>query len=145
MPPPKKKPAAQLDREIEAALSGRPRRMHATRACALDDCPGDDRDAAILYVEGVGHRLPRGYEVHWSWIARRGGKKVDGGALTGGNIPEFYEAWPDAKGEAAIADQMRRILRDEWIAAGEFGSLKLSPRINVTLRRSGSDVPIRGR
>jgi hypothetical protein len=115
-------------------------RSHATRAGARS------RDgAATLYVEGVGHRLPRGYEIHWNWTARRGGKKIDGGALTGGDIPEFYETWPDPRGQAAIVQQMTRILRDEWIAAGEFGTLKLSPKVSVTLRKSSSDVPIRGR
>ncbi len=112
-------------------------RSHATRKRG--------NGAATLYVEGVGHRLPHGYEIHWNWAARRGGKKIDGGALTGGNIPEFYETWPDPRGQAAIVDQMKRILRDEWIAPGEFGPLKLSPKVNVSLRKSISDVSIRGR
>lgn len=98
---------------------------------------------ADLFVEGVGHRLPRGYEIHWNWSARRDGVKIDGGALTGGNLPEFYETWPDARGEAAIVEQMKKILRDEWIPAGEFG-LSLSPKISVTLKKSSSEVPIRG-
>ncbi|HSX23280.1 MAG TPA: hypothetical protein VLE97_10955 [Gaiellaceae bacterium] len=110
-------------------------RLHSTRANGV----------ATLYVEGVGHRLPRGYEIHWNWTARRGGKKVDGGALTGGDIPEFYETWPDSRGQTAIVERMRKILRDEWIGRGEFGTLKLSPKVNVSLRRSSSEVPIRGR
>lgn len=112
-------------------------RAHATRSTASNG-------AAQLYVEGVGHRLPRGYEIHWNWSARRGGKKIDSGALTGGNIPEFYATWPDPRGQAAIVEQMKRILRDEWIAGGEFGTFKLTPKISVTLRKSASDVPIRG-
>lgn len=109
-------------------------RSHATRA----------NGAAILYVDGVGHRIQNGYEIHWIWTARRGGKKIDSGALSGGNIPEFYATWPDKRGEAAIVAQMKKLLRDEWIRGGEFGTLKLSPKVNVTLRKSGSDVPIRG-
>lgn len=117
-------------------------RSHATRAGATTRARNG---TATLYVEGVGHRLPRGYEIHWNWIARHGGKKIDGGALTGGSIPEFYETWPDPRGQSAIVEQMKRILRDEWITSGEFGTLKLSPKINVSLRKSSSDVPIRGR
>jgi hypothetical protein len=111
-------------------------RAHATRA---------NGSAAELYVDGVGHRIRNGYEIHWNWVARRDGKKIDGGALTGGNIPEFYATWPDKRGEAAIVEQLKRALREDWIPSGEFGTLKLSPKIHVTLRKSSSDVPIRGR
>jgi len=96
-----------------------------------------------LFVEGVGHRLPHGYEIHWNWTARRGGKKIDGGALTGGEITEFYEEWPDYRGQADVVEQMKKTLR-EWISSGEFGPIDLS-KVNVSLRKSGSDVPIRGR
>ena len=156
MPPTRKKTSAQLDREIHAVLAGPGTfgsgpaaggsirgeqswtgRSHATRS--------SEGAAAKLYVEGVGHRIMNGYEIHWIWTARRGGKKIDGGALTGGNIPEFYETWPDQRGQTAIVEQMKKLLRDEWIAAGEFGALKLSPKVSVTLRKSASDVPIRGR
>lgn len=105
----------------------------------------NDHAAADLFVEGVGHRLPRGYEVHWHWIARRGGVKVDSGALTGGDLPEFYETWPNAREEASIVAQMKKILREQWIPSGDFGSLKLSPKVSVTLQKSRSETPIRGR
>lgn len=98
-----------------------------------------------LFVEGVGHRLPHGYEIHWNWIARRDGKKVDSGALTGGDLPEFYETWPDIRGVKAIVDQVKKILREEWIPSGEFGALNSSPKVSVSLRKSSSEVPIRGR
>jgi hypothetical protein len=39
---------------------------------------------------------------------------------------------------------MTKILREEWIPSGEFGILNLSPKVSVSLRKSGSDVPIRG-
>ena len=110
-------------------------RAHATRGTS---------SAAQLHVDGVGHRIMNGYEIHWNWTARRDGKKIDGGALTGGNLPEFYRTWPDKQGEAAIVEQMKKVLREEWLPS-EFGSLKLSPKVNVTLRKSSSDVPIRGR
>jgi hypothetical protein len=127
---PTKKRATQLNRDIAEALS-RPR-AHAKMPMAQ------------LYVEGVGHRLPHGYEVHWTWTARRDGKKIDGGALTGGDLPEFYETWPAAHVQG-IVDMVKRMVREEWIAAGEFGALKLSPDVHVTLTKSGSEVPIRPR
>lgn len=111
---------------------------HATRKT--------EKDPAQLFVEGVGHRLPHGYEIHWNWTARRGGKKIDSGAITGGEsgeIPEFYEAWPDYRGQAAIVAQMKKTLR-AWISSGEFGPIDLS-KVNVSLRKSSSEVPIRGR
>jgi len=122
----RKKSPAQLDREIAETLHGKSK-----------------SGPTYLYVEGVGHRLPHGYEIHWNWIARRDGKKIDGGALTGGDLPEFYETWPDARGVAAIVEQMTKILR-EWIPSGEFGR-DLSSKVSVSLRKSSSEVPIRGR
>jgi hypothetical protein len=124
----KKKSPAQLDREIAETLR---------RSSSDDESPG------YLFVEGVGHRLPRGYEIHWNWIARRDGKKIDGGALTGGDLPEFYETWPDHRGVTTIIAQMKKILR-EWITSGEFGQ-NLAPKVSVSLRKSSSEVPIRGR
>jgi hypothetical protein len=132
---PTKKTTSRLDRDIKEVLAGG-RRAHATR--------GAER-AATLYVDGVGHRVKNGYEIHWNWTARRDGKKIDSGALTGGDIPEYYATWPDARGEVAIVEQLNKVLREEWIASGEFGSLKLSPTIHVTLKKSPSDLPIRGR
>jgi hypothetical protein len=127
------KKSARLDREINTVLErGKP--SHAMRATER---------AATLYVDGVGHRVKNGYEIHWLWTARRDGKKIDSGALSGGDIPEFYATWPDARGEVAIIERLNKVLREEWIATGEFGSLNLSPKIHVTLRKSSSDVPIR--
>jgi hypothetical protein len=92
-----------------------------------------------LYVEGVGHRLRHGYEVHWSWITRRGDKKIDSGVLTG-DLPEFFETWPDYRGQKATIQQMKKIM-DAWVRAGEFGSgIK---KVSVALRKSHSEVPIR--
>lgn len=122
-----KKSHAQLDREIAETLHGTPK--------------GSRDSTAYLHVEGVGHRLRHGYEIHWNWIARRDGKKIDGGALTGGDLPEFYETWPDYRGQTAIVEQMKKIMR-EWIRAGEFG-IDLSPKVSVSLRKSSSEVPIR--
>lgn len=119
-----KKSPAQLDREIAETLHGKPK---------------DSR--TYLYVEGVGHRLRNGYEIHWNWSARRDGKKIDGGALTGGNLPEFFETWPDYRGQTTIVDQMKKILR-EWIRSGEFG-VDLSSKVSVSLRKSSSEVPVR--
>lgn len=123
-----KKSPAQLEREIAETLRGAPKGA---------------RDASTyLYVEGVGHRLRNGYEIHWNWIARRDGKQIDGGALTGGDLPEFYETWPDHRGQTAIIEQLKKILR-EWIRAGEFGT-DLSSKISVSLSKSSSDVPSAG-
>lgn len=119
----KKKSAAQLDAEIASTL----RQPKIPRA--------------VLFVEGVGHRLRHGYEIHWNWIAYRDDKKIDGGALTGGDLPEFYETWPDYRGQTAIVEQMKKIMR-AWIQAGEFG-VDLSPKVSVSLRKSSSEVPIR--
>jgi hypothetical protein len=122
-----KRSSAQLNREIAETLHGKPK---------------GSRDSDVyLYVEGVGHRLRHGYEIHWNWIARRDGKKIDGGALTGGDLPEFYETWPDYRGQTTIVGQMKKILR-EWIRSGEFG-VDLSSKVSVSLRKSGSEVPIR--
>jgi hypothetical protein len=90
---------------------------------------------AYLYVEGVGRRLPSGFEIHWNWVARRDGKKIDGGALTGGDLPEFYVAWPDYSGTKAIIRRMEKIMQ-AWMAAGEFAVDNLAPKINVSLRQS---------
>ena len=122
-----KKGPAQLDREIAETLHGKPK--------------GSRGSSTYLYVEGVGHRLRHGYEIHWNWIARRDGKKIDGGALTGGDLPEFYETWPDYDGQTAIVAQVKKILR-EWIRSGEFG-VDLSPKLSVSLKKSSSEVPIR--
>jgi len=123
-----KKSPAQLDREIAKSLHGKPKGGRST----------------YLFVEGVGHRLPRGYEIHWNWIARRDGKKIDSGALTGGDLPEFYETWPDTRGVMAIVERVEKILREEWIPSGEFGA-NISSKVSVSLRKSSSEVPIRGR
>ena len=105
----------------------------------------DERERpSMLHVEGVGHKLPHGYETHWYWTVRRGDKKIDSGVLSGGDISEFYATWPDRREQAAIVERMKKTLRDDWIAGGEFGSLNLSPTVYVTLRKSNSDVPIRG-
>ena len=127
----RKKSPAQLDREIAETLHGKSK---GVRGSSTD-----------LFVEGVGNRLPRGYEIHWNWIARRDGKKIDSGALTGGDLPEFYATWPDARGETAIVEQVKKILREEWIPSGEFGALNRSSKVSVSLRKSSSDVPIRPR
>jgi hypothetical protein len=92
-----------------------------------------------LYVEGVGHRLRHGYEVHWSWITRRGDKKIESGVLTG-DLPEFFETWPDYRGQKAAVQQMKKIMA-AWVRAGEFGSS--IKKVSVSLRKSNSAVPIR--
>jgi len=127
------KAAKQLDDEIAEILS-------RTRGHAAVQRSGSKPK---LYVEGIGHRLPRGYEIHWNWTARQGDKKIDSGALTGGNLPEFYESWPDRREQASIVAEMKSIMRS-WISSGEFGPRDLSPTIDVTLRKSGSEMPIRG-
>src|SRR5271168_2519321 len=86
--------------EAQSALSREARKSaHAAVKTANDR-------GTHLFVEGVAHRLPRGYEIHWNWTARRGGAKVDSGALTGGDLPEFYETWPNTRGEATIVAQV---------------------------------------
>jgi len=108
-----------------------PSRAHATKK------------AAQLYVEGTWWRNLQGYEIHWLWTARRDGKKVESGALSGGDIPDFYETLPDARGQAAIVEELKTQLRDEWIAKGEFGPLKIARTIHVTLEKPSGDIPFR--
>ena len=124
-----KKSHAELEREIAETLRTNPKAR-------------GPNGRAYLFVEGVGHRIRNGYEIHWNWIARRDGVKIDGGALTGGDLPEFYKTWPDIDGVTAIIEKMKKILH-EWVQSGEFGVRNLSPKVSVSLRKSSSEVPIR--
>jgi len=131
----------QMAARLEAEVAQLRTRSHATMKRASRH---DGDRTAHLFVEGVGHRLPHGYEIHWNWVAYRDGKKIDAGALSGGDLPEFYETWPDYDGLTPILKKMKSLMR-AWVLSGEFGVRDLSPNARVSIRKSSSEVPIRGR
>lgn len=97
---------------------------------------------AHLFITGVGHKVRNGYEIHWSWVAYRGEKLIDKGVMTGGDLVEGVDTWPDKKGMAEIVKEQKRLIAKYWM--NEFFVDNVDPDVNVTLRKSSDETLIRG-
>jgi len=79
-------------------------------------------------------------EIHWYWGLYESTKRLDAGAITGGDLRELIS---DARAATlrAVENEARRVVRRS-IASGEFSEFGKPVRVVVTVSRGEAAAPV---